>query len=250
MDPMTLPLQPPTRVESQIKIRGPIKTPEDDNKEYVYRWWMFVKSQKYGTRGGLRDERWVRFIKHVESAWPNLTFENRKHAADQALDMNMHFGENHLLDMLHNMLLRGTVAPPYKHFDHPAANAYDALRHLWNDLYARKSESQVSDEDDTDDELIEDVNLTLALAAAKANVDVVAEKRKQRDAERCEWRKARRLHHVFAPRGMYMSASRERRVFHESHVFSDDESPDNAMEEHSATRRECDATKESTTTRQ
>ena len=105
-------------------------------------------------------------------------------------------------------------------------------------------------EDDTDDELIEDVNLTLALAAAKANVDVVAEKRKQRDAERCEWRKARRLHHVFAPRGMYMSASRERRVFHESHVFSDDESPDNAMEEHSATRRECDATKESTTTRQ
>ena len=192
MDPMTLPLQLPTGVESQIKIRDPIKTPEEVNKEYVYRWWMLVKS-RWASKGQSTGAKSERFIKCATSAWPDLTKENRVHALEQAEDMD-YLRHGDCLRKLHDILVKGNVPPPYKSFDHPAADAYTATRHLWADFRAKKSDLTA---DDTDDELIEDVDLTLALAVAKEKVGVLTHKRKLRDVERCEWREARKLHHDF-----------------------------------------------------
>ncbi len=192
MDPTTLPLQLPTKVESQIKIRDPIKTPEEVNKEYVYRWWILVKS-RWASKGRSTETNSQRFIECVTSAWPDLTKQNRVHALEQADNMD-YLRHSDCLRKLHDILVKGNVPPPYKSFDHPAANAYTATCHLWADFHAKKSDLNL---DDTDDELIEDVDLTLTLAVANEKVAALTHKRKLRDAQRCQWKKARKSYHEF-----------------------------------------------------
>ena len=192
MDPMTLPLQLPTRVESQIKIRAPIKTPEDVNLEFVYRWWKFHKMSP-----GNKTFTPVELIKFVESSWPSLTKENRSYALVKARDM-LHTHNGIFLDTLHKMLANGQVTPPYKSFDYPSSNAWIAMSHLWAENKEKRKMFREVDEDaftdsDTDDEQIEDVDLTLAMAVANEQMNAVILKRKLRDTEKSEWKKARRL---------------------------------------------------------